>query len=85
MLSSSTESESEVKEQERIRPKVETTSAEVVNISQQHAALLRQADFNTVPGTVNVRRGEAAHTLRISSEEGGWNPKRYGGPAVKST
>ena len=40
MLSSSTKSESEAEEQERIRPKVEITSAEVANISWQHADLL---------------------------------------------
>ena len=60
VLCSSTESESEAEEQERIRPKAETASAEVANISWLCAALLREAVFNTVPGTVNVRRGVAA-------------------------
>ena len=64
---SSNESESEAEEQERVSPKTETTSAEVANISQQHAALLREAVFNTVPGTVNVRRGAAAQTPSIRS------------------
>ena len=59
-LPSSTVSESEAEEQGRIRPKTETSSAELANISQQHAALLREAVFNTVPGTVNARRGVAA-------------------------
>ena len=63
---SSTESESEAEKQERIRPKTETASAEVANISWQHAALLREAVFNTVPGTVNVRRGAAAQTPSIT-------------------
>ena len=57
---SSTESESEAEEQERIRPKTETASAGVANISWQCAALVREAVFNTVPGTVIVRRGAAA-------------------------
>ena len=35
-LSRITESESEAEEQERIRPKAETTSAEIANINQQH-------------------------------------------------
>ena len=55
-LPSSTESESEAEEQERIRPKEETASGEVANISWQNAALLREAVFNTVPETVNVKR-----------------------------
>ena len=59
VLPSSTESESEAGEQERIRPKAETTSAEVAKISQQHAALLRQAVFNIVSNIFKVRR-EAA-------------------------
>ena len=50
MLSSSTKSESETEEQESTRPTAETTSSEIANISQQHAALLRQAVFNNVPG-----------------------------------
>ena len=66
---SSTESESEAEEQERVRPKTETASAAVANISQQHAALLREAVFNTVPGTFNVRRGAVAQTLFITSLE----------------
>ena len=70
VLPSSTESESEAEEQERIRPKTETASAEVTNISRQHAALLREVVFNTVPGTVNVRGGVAVQTPSISSEEG---------------
>ena len=69
-LPSSTESKSEAGEQERRRPKTETASVEVANISQQHAALLREVVFNTVPGTVNVRRVTAAQTPSISSEEG---------------
>ena len=68
---SSTESESEAEEQERVRPKTETASAEVANISQQHAALLREAVFNTVPGTVNVRRGAEAGTPSITLFEEG--------------
>ena len=44
-LPSSTESESEAEEPESIRPKTETASAEVANISQQHAALLRRNIF----------------------------------------
>ena len=71
VLSNSTEPESEAKEQERIRPKAETTSAKVANISWQHAALFRQTLFNTLPGTVNVRRGTAAQTPSISSSEEG--------------
>ena len=70
MLSSNTESEGKAEEQERIRPKAEITSAEVANISWQHAALLRQAVFNTVPSTVNVRRVAEAQTPSISSSEG---------------
>ena len=70
MLPSSIESESEAEEQERIRPKAEMTSAEVANRSQQCAALLRETVSNTVPGTVNVRKGRAAQTPSISSEEG---------------
>ena len=69
-LSSSTQSQSKAEEQERVRPKAEMTSAEVANISQQCAALLRELVFNTVLGTVNVRRGAAAQTPSISSEEG---------------
>ena len=69
-LPSSTESESEAEEPERIRPKTETASAEVATVCQQHAALLIEAVFNTVPDTVNVRRGAAAQTPSISSEEG---------------
>ena len=57
---SSTDSESEAEKQERVRPKTEAASAEVANISQQCAALLREAVFNNVPGTVSVRRGAAA-------------------------
>ena len=68
---SSTDSESKAEEQERVRPKTETASAEVANISQLHAALLKEAVFNTVPGTVNVRRGAAAQTPSITSLEGG--------------
>ena len=64
---SSTESESEDEEQERVRPKAETASTEVANIGQQHAALLREAVFNTVPGTVNVRRGAVAQMPSITS------------------
>ena len=43
----------------------------MANISQQHAALLRQAVFNTVPGTVNVRRGAAAQIPSVTSSEEG--------------
>ena len=68
---SSMDSESEAEEQERVRPKTEKASAEVANISQQHAALLREAGFNTVPGTVNVRRGAAAQTPSITLLEEG--------------
>ena len=60
MATWSTESESEAEEPERIRLKTETASAEVAKISQQHAALLREAVFNTVLGTVNVRKEAAA-------------------------
>ena len=70
VLSSSNESQSEAEEKERIRPKAETTSAEVANISWQHAASLRQAFLYIVPDTVIVRRGAAAQTPGISSEEG---------------
>ena len=42
----------------------------MANISLWCAALLRQAVFNTVPGTVNVRRGAAAQKPTLSSEEG---------------
>ena len=66
-LPSTTESENEAEEQERIRPKTNTASEEVANISQQHGALLREVVFNTVPGTVNVRRAAAAQTPSISS------------------
>ena len=65
----STESESEAEEQERIRPKAETASAEVANISWQHATLLSKPVFNTEPGTVNVRRAAVAQTPSISSSE----------------
>ena len=68
---SSTESKSEAEEEERIRPKTETALAGVANISWQHAALVREAVFNTVPGTVNVRRGAAAQTPSITSLEEG--------------
>ena len=64
---SSTESKSEAEEQKRVRPTTETASAEVANISQQHAALWREAVFDTVPGTVNVTRGAAAQTPSITS------------------
>ena len=63
---SSTDSESKAEEQERVRLKTEVTK-----ISQQHAALLREAVFNTVPGTVNVRRVAAAQTPSITSLEKG--------------
>ena len=73
---SSTDSESEAEEQKRVRPKTETASAEVAKISEQHAALLREAVLNTVPGTVNVRRGAAAGTpsINIIGRGGGWHP-----------
>ena len=48
---------------------METASAEISNISWQHAALLRKAVFDTVPGTVNVIRGVAAQTTSITSSE----------------
>ena len=47
---STTELESEAEEREGVRPKTETCSAKVANISQQHPALLGEALFNTVPG-----------------------------------
>ena len=50
VLPSSTESEGEAGELDRIGPKKETASAEVVNISWWHAALLRETVFNDVPG-----------------------------------
>ena len=68
---SSTESESEAEEQERMRPKTETASTEVANISWKHAALLKEAVFNTVAGTVNVRREAAARTPSITTLEEG--------------
>ena len=47
------------------------TSAEIANISQQHAALLRQAVFNTVLGTFTVRWGATAQAPIITSSEEG--------------
>ena len=67
---SSTESDSEAEEQESIRPKTETIFAGVVNICWQ-CALVREAVFDTVPGTVNVRRGAAAWTPSKTSLEKG--------------
>ena len=57
VLPSSTESKKEAEEQERIRPKVETTSAEVANISQQHAALLRE-QFSILCQAQSIPEGE---------------------------
>ena len=68
---SSTDSESKAEKQEGTRPKTIRTSAEIANISQQHAALLRQAVFNTVLGTINVRREAGASTASITSSEEG--------------
>ena len=51
----STNSESEAQEYKVIRPKPTAASTEMANISCQHAALLRKAVFDTVPGTINVR------------------------------
>ena len=46
-----TASESEAKEHEVVRPKTTTASMKIATISWQHAALLRKAVFDTVPGT----------------------------------
>ena len=56
---SSTDSASEAEEHGGTRPKTETTSAKIANINWHHSALLRQAVYNTVPGTINVRRAAA--------------------------
>ena len=56
---SSTDSASEAEEPGGTRPKTETPSTKIANISWHHSALLRQAVFNTVPGTINVRRRAA--------------------------
>ena len=69
--SSNTDSESKVEKLEVVRPKTTTASVKIANISWQHAALLRKAVFNTVPGTVNVRRGAVAQTFSITSSEEG--------------
>ena len=65
----SMDSENEVKDWEQIKPRTTMASAEVSNISQMHAALLKEIVFDTVPGMVNVRRGVAAQTAGISSSE----------------
>ena len=69
--SPSTDSENEAKEHEVARPKTTTASVETANISWQPATLLRKAVFYIVPGTINVRRGEATHTPSITSSEEG--------------
>ena len=53
----STDSESKAEEQE-IKPKPTTVSAEIDNISRQHTALLRKAVFDTVPGIVKTGKRE---------------------------
>ena len=65
----STDSESEAEEQQRVRTVMATASEEVANISKQCTALLKEAVFNTVPSTVNVKRGVATQTPSTSSEE----------------
>ena len=72
-LPSSTESESEAEEPERIGPKTERTLAEEANISWQHAALLREAVFHTMQGTVSVKRSSCPNSQCIIRGGGGWH------------
>ena len=69
--SNSTDSEGEAKVHEVVRPKTTAAWAEIANISWPHAALLRKSVFDTVSGTVNVRRGASAQTPSITSSEKG--------------
>ena len=65
------DSKHEAKDNELVRVKPTTASAEIANVSQQHAALLKKAVFATVPNMVNVRRGAAAQTpSKTSSQKG---------------
>ena len=59
----STEPDIEAGEHEVVSPKTTTALAKIANISPQHVVLLRTAIFDTMPDTVNVRRGAASHSL----------------------
>ena len=50
---------------EVVRPKTTTALAEIAITSQQHAALLRKAVFDTLPGTFSVRRGATDQTPMV--------------------
>ena len=67
----STDSESEAEQHEVIRPKPTTASVEITNITWQCVALFRKAIFDSVLGTVNVKRGAAFQTPSIASSSEG--------------